>query len=115
MGCISIKTKYPKKVLLVGNIVGQILPPVPDIQIDNQCGNTHYDLIVYVDLYSNWTSNIQYPFRMLKYVRRRTSINQYVFQKALAHYKSGNTVGENKPLMQKTQISKKNSKASKNI
>lgn len=87
MGCISIKTKYPKKVLLVGNIVGQILPPVPDIQIDNQCGNTHYDLIVYVDLV--FQLDIKYPVAISDaeiWFERGTFIDQYVFQRALAHY-----------------------------
>lgn len=87
MGCISIKTKYPKKVLLVGSIVGQILPPVSDIQIDNQCCNTHYDLIVYVDLV--FQLDIKYPVAISDaeiWFERGTSIDQYVFQRALAHY-----------------------------
>lgn len=87
MGYISTKTKHPKKVLLIGNIVGLILPPNPDIQIDNQCSNTHYDLIVYVNLV--FSLDIRYPAAISDaeiWFERGTYIDQYVFQRALAHY-----------------------------
>ncbi|EED42966.1 hypothetical protein EBI_24853 [Enterocytozoon bieneusi H348] len=77
----------PKKVFFFGKIFGKILPPVPDFQIDIQWGNPHYDLIVYVDLV--FQLDIKYPVAISDaeiWFERGTSIDQYVFQRALAHY-----------------------------